>query len=129
MIRSELHLGGEGATVSTAYLRNGTIFRYRRNAADLSTRFRDRPMSPQDTAVYWTEYVIRHKGAPHLKTAAVHMPWHEYLLLDVIAFLFLVIVGTLFAVYSFAKFILRVVLKLVSGDRTCTKCEKKVKRK
>ncbi len=40
-----------------------------------------------DMAIYWTEYVIRHKGALHLQTAAVHMPWYQYLLLDVIAFI------------------------------------------
>lgn len=44
-------------------------------------------MSPMDTAVYWVEYVARHKGAPHMKTAAVDMPLYQYLLLDVLAFL------------------------------------------
>lgn len=35
----------------------------------LSEQYRDRPMAPLDTAVYWTEYVIRHKGARHLRSA------------------------------------------------------------
>lgn len=42
-------------------------------------------MSAMDTAVYWTEYVIRHKGAAHLKPVTVDMPWYQYLLLDIIA--------------------------------------------
>lgn len=41
-------------------------------------------MSPIETAMYWTEYVIRHKGAPHLQSAAVGMPWYQYYLIDVI---------------------------------------------
>jgi hypothetical protein len=39
-----------------------------------------------DTATYWVEYVIRHKGAPHLRVAGLDLPWYQYHLLDVIAF-------------------------------------------
>lgn len=49
-------------------------------------------MSPLDTAVYWIEYVIRHKGAPHLRSVAADLPWYQYLLLDVaIAFVALIL--------------------------------------
>jgi glucuronosyltransferase len=37
--------------------------------------------------VYWTEYVIRHKGAPHLRSAVLDLAWYQYFLLDVIAVL------------------------------------------
>lgn len=47
----------------------------------------DRPQTPQQALVYWTEYVIRHQGAPHLRVAAVDLNWYQYLLLDVFAFL------------------------------------------
>jgi glucuronosyltransferase len=50
----------------------------------LSRAFRDRPQSPLDTAIFWTEYVIRHRGAPHLRSAAMDLAWYQYLLLDVI---------------------------------------------
>ncbi|XP_066998491.2 UDP-glycosyltransferase UGT5 [Anabrus simplex] len=63
---------------------------YRENARRLSQLFHDRPQSALDTAVFWTEYVIRHRGAPHLRSAAVDLPLYQYLLLDVIAFLLLV---------------------------------------
>ncbi|GLG96693.1 ADP,ATP carrier protein 1 [Gryllus bimaculatus] len=36
-------------------------------------------------AVYWTEYVIRHGGAHHLRSAALDVAWWQYLLLDVAA--------------------------------------------
>jgi glucuronosyltransferase len=50
----------------------------------LSRAFRDRPQSALETAVFWTEYVIKHRGAPHLQSAAVDLSWYQYLLLDII---------------------------------------------
>ncbi|KAJ3642498.1 hypothetical protein Zmor_025269 [Zophobas morio] len=59
--------------------------KYKENAKRRSDLFHDRPVSPLDTAVYWVEYVIKHRGAPHLRVAGVDLPWYQYLLLDVIA--------------------------------------------
>ena len=75
-------------------------------------------MSALDTAVYWTEYVIRHKGAHHLKTAAVHMPWYQYLLLDVIAFL----AATVISAFTILYYVLRTICR-------CFRPAKKVKAK
>jgi glucuronosyltransferase len=49
----------------------------------LSRAFRDRPHSELDTAIFWNEYVIRHRGAPLLRSAAMDLAWYQYLLLDV----------------------------------------------
>lgn len=57
---------------------------------ELSQIFKDRPMTPEELVVYWTEYVVRHNGAPHLMSAAVNMPLYQYLLLDIIAVMVLV---------------------------------------
>ena len=53
-----------------------------------------------ETALYWIDYVIRHKGAPHLRVAALDLPWYKYHVLDVIGFVVLVaaIGGTVFYV-------------------------------
>jgi len=51
-------------------------FRYTRNAKVASEIFKDRPMSPEKSIVYWTEYVIRHKGAEHLKSQALNLTWY-----------------------------------------------------
>ena len=53
-------------------------------------------MSALDTAIFWTEYVIRHKGAPHLRPAILDLAWYQYLLLDVIAFICLCTVILIF---------------------------------
>lgn len=50
----------------------------------MSLLFRDRPHSAMDTAIYWTEYVIQHGGAYHLRSRAAQMPTYQYLLLDVV---------------------------------------------
>ncbi|XP_050419839.1 UDP-glucosyltransferase 2-like isoform X2 [Adelges cooleyi] len=57
---------------------------YSSNAKAASDRFKDRPMSPAESVVYWTEYVLRHKGAPHLKSKALDLTWYQCMLLDVI---------------------------------------------
>lgn len=53
--------------------------------------FHDRLVPPIDTAVYWIEYVARHGGAPHLRVAALDLPWYKYHLLDVIGFISLIV--------------------------------------
>jgi len=49
-------------------------------------------MKPLDKAVYWIEYVIRHDGAHHLKTAGNQLNWIQFLSIDVM----LVILMTIF---------------------------------
>nr|XP_022913423.1 UDP-glucuronosyltransferase 2B30-like isoform X2 [Onthophagus taurus] len=83
--------------------------KFKKQAEELSARFKDRPMSPMDTAIYWIEYVARHKGAPHLKTAAVGMPFYQYLLLDVIAFLLVVFLSICLVSYYTLKMLLKCV--------------------
>nr|QIK00363.1 UDP-glycosyltransferase [Xylotrechus quadripes] len=60
---------------------------YTENVKRRSRIFHDRPLKPMDTAVYWVEYVIRHKDTSHLRVAGATLPLYKYLLLDVIAFL------------------------------------------
>uniref|UniRef100_A0A182TRD4 Uncharacterized protein n=1 Tax=Anopheles melas TaxID=34690 RepID=A0A182TRD4_9DIPT len=50
----------------------------------LSAIFRDNPTDPLEEAAFWIEYVVRNRGAAHLKSAAVQMPWYRYLLLDIL---------------------------------------------
>ncbi|XP_053657919.1 UDP-glycosyltransferase UGT5-like [Anopheles marshallii] len=66
--------------------------RYRDNVQRLSLLFRDRPQSAMDTAVYWTEYVVRHKGARHLRYPGADMNFFERHSLDVVGFLVLLTV-------------------------------------
>uniref|UniRef100_A0A182RY16 UDP-glucuronosyltransferase n=1 Tax=Anopheles funestus TaxID=62324 RepID=A0A182RY16_ANOFN len=75
--------------------------RYRENVERLSLLFRDRPQSAMDTAVYWTEYVIRHKGAHHLRYPGADMNFLQRHSLDVLAFVALLMV-VIFKLISFS---------------------------
>uniref|UniRef100_A0A3Q3WU02 UDP-glucuronosyltransferase n=1 Tax=Mola mola TaxID=94237 RepID=A0A3Q3WU02_MOLML len=71
---------------------------YTTNMQILSQLHRDQPMKPLDTALFWIEFVMRHKGAAHLRTESYKLPWYSYHSVDVILFLVgvvLIILGTL----------------------------------
>ena len=82
-------------------------YSYRENVQRLSRIYRDQPLTLLQQAVYWTEYVIRHQGAPHLRSAALDLAWYQYFLLDVIAVLALVAVCVLVAVYFISRAVIR----------------------
>lgn len=67
-------------------------------------RFKDRPQPPIETAIYWIEYVIRHKGANFLKTAAVDMSFYQYYLLDVFAFLLIVFGSIIYIIFKIFRY-------------------------
>lgn len=69
----------------------------------LSMRFKDRPKTPKEEVIYWTEYVIKHKGAHHLKSAAFNLSWYQYFLIDVIITIVLVMLVILFIIFAVFK--------------------------
>lgn len=76
---------------------------YANSAKALSLIFKDRQADALPTAVYWSEYVMRHKGAAHLRTPAAQMNAFVYYGLDVISFLGgILIVGIYLIVKIFA---------------------------
>nr|XP_013001285.1 UDP-glucuronosyltransferase 2B4-like isoform X2 [Cavia porcellus] len=84
---------------------------YKENAMRLSRIHHDQPVKPLDRAVFWIEFVMRHKGAKHLRVAAHDLSWFQYHSLDVIGFLlasvatviFIVTKCCLFCCHKFAK--------------------------
>ncbi|KAL1248347.1 hypothetical protein QQF64_021665 [Cirrhinus molitorella] len=66
---------------------------YRDNMQRLSRLHKDQPVQPQDSALFWIEYVMRHKGAAHLRTDSYKMPWYSYHSLDVMGFLLAVVLA------------------------------------
>ncbi|KAF7669496.1 hypothetical protein LDENG_00189740 [Lucifuga dentata] len=58
---------------------------YKDNMRRLSQLHRDKPIEPTDSAIFWMEYVMRHKGAAHLRTESYKLPWYVYHNIDVIA--------------------------------------------
>ncbi|XP_017145528.1 2-hydroxyacylsphingosine 1-beta-galactosyltransferase-like [Drosophila miranda] len=56
--------------------------RYVRKAKELSQCFKDRPMNPLETAVWWTEYALRHKDVSHMRMNIEEVPFMRYYSLD-----------------------------------------------
>lgn len=93
--------------------------RYRNNAEVVSSKFRDRLNTPVDTAVFWIEYVIRHKGAPELRSEAAFLPWYQYYLVDVVFVLLGVVLFSLYFIY----FVISKLIALVTSKK-----QKKIKK-
>ncbi|XP_062054743.1 UDP-glucuronosyltransferase 2B16-like isoform X2 [Lepus europaeus] len=83
---------------------------YKENVMKLSRIHHDQPMKPLDRAVFWIEYVMRHKGAKHLRVAAHDLTWYQYHSLDVIGFLLACVT---IIIYLVIKFCLLVYQRLV----------------
>jgi glucuronosyltransferase len=82
-------------------------YRYRDNMKKMSAISKDEPESPLNRAVWWAEYVLRHNGAKHLRSSALDLAWYQHLLLDVAAFLFLLLAITALTLYLILRIIYR----------------------
>ncbi|XP_044755769.1 UDP-glucosyltransferase 2-like isoform X2 [Coccinella septempunctata] len=76
---------------------------YKENVMHIEKLMNDSPVKGIDKAIWWIEYVIRHKGAKHLRSPSMDIPWYQYLLLDVMAVIFSVLALLIFIIYKLAK--------------------------
>lgn len=81
--------------------------RYKEKIVKLSKIHLDRPVQPLDLAVFWTEFVMRHKGAAHLRVAAHDLNWIQYHSLDVIGFLLIILITVLWVTLKCCLFCTR----------------------
>nr|NP_001097859.4 UDP-glycosyltransferase family 49 member B2 [Drosophila melanogaster]AAF55892.7 UDP-glycosyltransferase family 49 member B2 [Drosophila melanogaster] len=77
--------------------------KYQANMMKASRIFRDRPLGAMDTAMYWINYVVEHRGAPHLVAAGVHLPWYQFYLLDVSAIILAITLLPLLTLYAVSR--------------------------
>ncbi|XP_036067077.1 UDP-glucuronosyltransferase 2A2-like isoform X2 [Oryzias melastigma] len=84
---------------------------YRMNMQRLSRLHRDTPMRPLDTALFWIEFVMRHKGAAHLRTESYKLPWYSYHSVDVMVFLLTAAGLLMFLTFGLLCFCLRLCFK------------------
>lgn len=70
----------------------------------VSRLMRDQIDHPLERAIYWIEYVIRHKGAHHLRTASRQLSIFQRGLMDVVflSFIVMILIGSALAylIYS-----------------------------
>ncbi|CAH1101183.1 unnamed protein product [Psylliodes chrysocephalus] len=91
--------------------------KYKENVQKSKAILVDQPMKGVEKAVWWIEYVIRHKGAKHLRSPAADMSFFEYFMVDVVLFLGGCVVLALY-----------LVIKIASLTKNVTKSTKKVKK-
>ncbi|XP_030241565.1 UDP-glucuronosyltransferase 2A1-like isoform X1 [Drosophila navojoa] len=94
---------------------------YRERVRSFSALYRDRPLTARQSVVYWTEYVLRHKGAYHLQNPALHLAFVARHNLDVYACLLILLAVSL----TLLKLLLRCIWQQL---RTLAPSKDKVKR-
>ncbi|KAG8228488.1 UDP-glycosyltransferase [Ladona fulva] len=109
---------GVGLQMSLSSLTKETILKTIRTVLDdpsfaekmkkRSSVAKDTPQPPLEKAVYWIEYVLRHEGAHHMRSAGVDLSWFQFFLVDIAAILGLGFITVVLVVL----FILKMVLKL-----------------
>ncbi|KAK5640039.1 hypothetical protein RI129_010850 [Pyrocoelia pectoralis] len=92
--------------------------KYKNKVTELAKLAQDQPMSGLERAIWWTEYVIRHKGAKHLRSPLINMSWYQYLLLDVIALLLLCLMILCFVVYKVLKTVIVAMRTVPKKEKT-----------
>lgn len=60
---------------------------YVENMRKISSLHHDTALKPKDSIIFWLEFVMRNRGAAHLRTESYKMPWYAYYNVDILAFI------------------------------------------
>ncbi|XP_019875119.2 UDP-glucosyltransferase 2 isoform X4 [Aethina tumida] len=74
--------------------------KYKETTMKMKEIMYDEPMTSLEKVVWWTEYVLRHKGAKHFKSHIPHIPFYQYYFIDVYG---VVILSLSILIYVFYK--------------------------
>ncbi|XP_073825539.1 UDP-glycosyltransferase UGT5-like [Musca autumnalis] len=86
--------------------------KYFQKAKETSRIYHDQPVKPLDLAVFWTEYVLRHRGAVHLQNPAQKMNFIQKHSIDTVGVLIVLVSLLLGGIVWLAVRILKIVLSL-----------------
>ncbi|XP_055494396.1 UDP-glucuronosyltransferase 1A1-like [Leucoraja erinacea] len=70
--------------------------RYKETMMQLSARHKDRLVEPMNVSIHWVEFVMKHRGAEHLRPAAHDLNWIQYHCLDVVGVLLVSVVTSIY---------------------------------
>jgi len=90
----------------------------------LSILFKDRQTSPLDTAIWWVEYVLRHRDTSHLRSKGMDQTWYQRRLLDVWTFFLM----SFLTIFCSAILVLRKFVKYFKRGEQVTGNRKKIKK-
>jgi len=81
------------------------VFSFSENAKRAASLFRDRPMTPSESVVFWVDYLIRHGTEGNIRPLSADASWTSHFMLDLCAALLVALL--------MLWFVSHVVLKLV----------------
>ncbi|XP_050676852.1 UDP-glucosyltransferase 2-like [Leptidea sinapis] len=79
---------------------------YRENVIKLRDLYNDKPLTSLETAVWWIEHVIRHKGGKHLRSAAFNMAATDYYETNLVLFMFVILLPSVVVLYLSLIFVI-----------------------
>ncbi|KAG5874354.1 hypothetical protein JTB14_022347 [Gonioctena quinquepunctata] len=107
----------KGKELEDAILEVITDQRYKENISKMGKWAKDVPMTGLEKAVWWTEYVIRHKGSKHLRNPAADIPLYQYFLLDVIGFLLIALMILIALFFISISRIMKYILSMLTLEK------------
>lgn len=91
--------------------------KYKENAKHVSLLYHSNDMTVSERIVFWTNYLLKTKGAEHLIPASVELNFFQYYLIDVIAFLTLLVLVAVFVSIFTIKRLFDMCRRLCSGSK------------
>ncbi|KAG6458615.1 UDP-glucosyltransferase 2-like [Manduca sexta] len=88
--------------------------KYREKVKELSFIYHDRPVRPGAELVHWVEHVIQTKGAPHLRSPAINVPWYQKMYLDLAV---VVVILVILSISALKRVYCLIFPKNVMGDK------------
>ncbi|CAK9810028.1 UDP-glycosyltransferase UGT5 [Anthophora quadrimaculata] len=83
----------------------------------------DKPYDLVDNLAWWTEYVIRTNGAPHLRSNLAWQPWYQRYDLDIVVFLTIV---AFLIISNLLNFIAKLIVYVYNRSQVSTAVKQKV---
>jgi len=80
---------------------------YKERVAKASEIFRSQLQSPVERATFWIEHVCRF-GGDHLRSAGNDLPLYSYLMLDILAFVLIILHVVVYLLYRLLKLIVKI---------------------
>lgn len=90
-----------------------TETRYQTKISEMSALFRDQPETALERVVYWTEYVVRYRGATHLRSAEKDLSLIQLLHFDI----FVILLFSLYLWYKISVFCVLPLLNKLAKSR------------
>ncbi|XP_063633015.1 UDP-glucosyltransferase 2-like [Cydia splendana] len=85
--------------------------RYSERAKKLSLIYHDRPVPPGKELVHWVEHVVRTRGAPHLRSPALMLPWYQKMYLDALALMMVAVAAVIYLIGKLCSSCKSIVIK------------------